>query len=1065
MAEFYDAKEVEDKFYKIWEERGYFEIDANKNIRKDGRKFCIMMPPPNVTGSLHIGHALTFTLQDIITRYKRMDGYKTLWQPGLDHAGIATQNVVEKQLLAQGIKKEELGREKFVEKVWEWKEKSGGMIVHQMRKLGISPAWSRQRFTMDEGLRIAVKKAFLNLYEKGLIVRENYMINWCTHDGALSDIEVEHKENKGKLYHLRYYLADEASNLSENSASNLSKQAEVSCDEFAGCKASANEANAAQNLANKSTNSNNKNFDEILTGDDEAKYRDEDLQVAQNFESADRTNSSSSEQNSNSCKDSSETSRNKAYQSENLPYIVVATTRPETYFGDTAVMVNPNDERYKNLIGKKVVLPIIGREIEIIADEHVDMEFGTGLVKVTPAHDTNDYEVGKRHDLKFITVFDEKGILNEQCAQFKGLERLEARDVIVAELEKLGNVEKIEDYENQVGYCYRCKNVVEPYISKQWFVKKQIADDAIAKVGEGLAKFYPTHWINSFNAWMRELRDWCISRQLWWGHQIPVFYCGECGHEWADEGEPTQCPKCKSANFHQDPDVLDTWFSSGLWPFSTLGWGNAEELKNEKWFDGDLAEFYPNNLLITGFDILFFWVARMMFQGENALGKLPFDDIYLHALVKDEQGRKMSKSLGNVIDPLVSIEEYSADILRFTLALLAVQGRDIKLSDEKMKLVRNFTNKLYNASKYLLLNESKFANLSDAKIETKLGKYMLSRFNECVREVRENIDAYRFNDAANAIYKFLWDEFCDWGIELSKADKGSVRELGAIFKEAMRLLSPFMPFISEYLFHELSGSNLESESSIMVEAYPQANERDLQIEKTFELVIEAIVAIRRAKATIEQGNSKIAKAFIKLNKGVELDMNLDSNYLGPAFGPSNKIDKYLVEQIMQKGDETKKDYTVYAEKKNNENTKEGDIIIWSSYAKEYIEEKNLDIEIPDLEWGESYKVEEFIKLLAKCEQIEFCDAKIENAARDVSENLEVFVPLEGVDMSAVIMRLRSQKTKLEKEIAKLSGMLKNEKFVASAPQAVVEANREGLASAAQKLEKVDSELANLGAAD
>ncbi|MFC2345064.1 valine--tRNA ligase [Campylobacter sp.] len=875
MAEFYDAKEVEDKFYKIWEERGYFEIDANKNIRKDGRKFCIMMPPPNVTGSLHIGHALTFTLQDIMTRYKRMDGYKTLWQPGLDHAGIATQNVVEKQLLAQGIKKEELGREKFVEKVWEWKEKSGGMIVHQMRKLGVSPAWSRQRFTMDEGLRIAVKKAFVNLYEKGLIVRENYMINWCTHDGALSDIEVEHKENKGKLYHLRYYFADKPSE-----------------------------------------------------------------------------------------------------------FVVVATTRPETYFGDTAVMVNPADERYKNLIGKKVVLPIIGREIEIIADEHVDMEFGTGLVKVTPAHDTNDYEVGKRHDLKFITVFDEKGILNEQCAQFKGLERLEARDVIVAELEKLGNVEKIEDYENQVGYCYRCKNVVEPYISKQWFVKKQIADDAIAKVGEGLAKFYPAHWINSFNAWMRELRDWCISRQLWWGHQIPVFYCGKCGHEWADEGDPTQCPKCKSANFHQDPDVLDTWFSSGLWPFSTLGWGNGEELKNEKWFDGDLAEFYPNNLLITGFDILFFWVARMMFQGENALGKLPFDDIYLHALVKDEQGRKMSKSLGNVIDPLVSIEEYSADVLRFTLALLAVQGRDIKLSDEKMKLVRNFTNKLYNASKYLLLNESKFANLSDAKIETKLGKYMLSRFNECVREVRENIDAYRFNDAANAIYKFLWDEFCDWGIELSKADKGSVKELGAIFKEAMRLLSPFMPFISEYLFHELSGSNLENASSIMVEEYPQANERDLQIEKTFELVIEAIVAIRRAKATIEQGNSKIPKAFIKLN--------------------------------------------------GNENLTEAT---------------------------------NYIALLAKCEQIEFCDDKIENAARDVSENLEAFVPLEGVDMSAVIMRLRSQKTKLEKEIAKLSSMLNNEKFVASAPQAVVEANREGLASAIQKLEKVDSELVNLGAAD
>ena len=872
MAEFYDAKEVEDKFYKIWEERGYFEIDANKDIQKDGRKFCIMMPPPNVTGSLHIGHALTFTLQDIMTRYKRMDGYKTLWQPGLDHAGIATQNVVEKQLLAQGIKKEELGREKFVEKVWEWKEKSGGMIVHQMRKLGITPAWSRQRFTMDEGLRKAVKKAFVNLYDKGLIVQKNYMINWCTHDGALSDIEVEHKENKGKLYHLRYYFADKPSE-----------------------------------------------------------------------------------------------------------FVVVATTRPETYFGDTAVMVNPNDERYKNLIGKKVVLPIINREIEIIADEHVDMEFGTGLVKVTPAHDQNDYEVGKRHDLEFITVFDEKGILNDKCDKFAGLERLEARDIVVAELEKLGNVEKIEDYENQVGYCYRCKNVVEPYISKQWFVKKEIADEAIQKVSEGLAKFYPPHWINSFNAWMRELRDWCISRQLWWGHQIPVFYCDECGHMWADEDEPCECKKCKSKNIHQDPDVLDTWFSSGLWPFSTLGWGNENELKNEKWFEGDLAEFYPNNLLITGFDILFFWVARMMFQGENALGKLPFDDIYLHALVKDEQGRKMSKSLGNVIDPLVSIEEYSADVLRFTLALLAVQGRDIKLSDEKMKLVRNFTNKLYNASKYLLLNEPKFANLSDAKIETKLGKYMLSRFNECVREVRENIDAYRFNDAANAIYKFLWDEFCDWGIELSKADKGSVRELGAIFKEAMRLLSPFMPFISEFLFHELSGSNLENASSIMVEEYPQANERDLQIEKTFELVIEAIVAIRRAKATIEQGNSKIPKAFIKLN--------------------------------------------------GNENLTEAT---------------------------------NYIALLAKCEQIEFCDAKIENAARDVSENLEAFVPLEGVDMSAVIMRLRSQKTKLEKEITKLSSMLNNEKFVASAPQTVVEANREGLQSAQEKFVKVCDELKVFG---
>ena len=903
MAEFYNAKEIEEKFYNICEERGYFEIDSNKEIQ-NGKNFCIMMPPPNVTGSLHIGHALTFTLQDIITRYKRMDGYRTLWQPGLDHAGIATQNVVEKQLLAQNITKESIGREEFIKKVWEWKEKSGGMITHQMRRLGITPAWSRQRFTMDSGLQKAVKKAFVSLYKKNLITRQNYMINWCTHDGALSDIEVEHKENKGKLYHLRYYFAD--------------KQDLGSFED-----------KNSQSFTNKS--------EKTIIG----------------------------------CKES----LNDDYKSHN--YIVVATTRPETYFGDTAVMVNPNDERYKHIIGKKVILPIVGREIPIIADEHVDMEFGTGLVKVTPAHDINDYEVGKRHNLDFITIFDEKGILNELCGEFAGLERLEAREIIVDKLKELGNIDKIEDYENQVGYCYRCKNVVEPYISKQWFVKKQIADKAIADVANNLAKFYPAHWINSFNAWMKELRDWCISRQLWWGHQIPVFYC-ECGHEWADENEPSECPKCGSKNFKQDPDVLDTWFSSGLWPFSTLGWGNEDALKNEKWFEDDLANFYPNTMLITGFDILFFWVARMMFQGQNATNELPFKDIYLHALVKDELGRKMSKSLGNVIDPLNSIDEYSADILRFTLALLAVQGRDIKLSDEKMKLVRNFTNKLYNASKYLLLNESKFDDLANIEIKTKLGKYIQSRFFSCVGEVRDNLAVYRFNDAATAIYKFLWDEFCDWGIELSKADKSSVRELGAVFKEAMRLLSPFMPFISEFLYHELSGTNLEKEPSIMISRYPKTKERDLQVEKTFELVIEAIVAIRRAKATIELGNSKISKAFIKNQDGI---LTQATNY---------------------------------------------------------------------------------ISLLAKCDSIEFTSENITNSIRDVSENLEAFVPLDGVDMSAMITRLKSQKNKLEKEIEKLSNMLNNEKFIASAPQNVVQTNREALQIAKDKFNKVNEELKSIG---
>ena len=867
----YNPKNIEDSYYKIWEERGYFEVNGNKTIQKKDKNFCIMMPPPNVTGSLHIGHALTFTLQDIITRYKRMDGFKTLWQPGTDHAGIATQNVVEKQLLEKGITKEELGREKFLKKVWEWKEVSGNQIFHQMRKLGVSPAWSRARFTMDEGLKKAVKKAFVKLYNEGLIVRDNYMVNWCTHDGALSDIEVEYEQNKGKLYHLKYPI-----------------------------------------------------------------------------------------ENSNE-------------------FVTVATTRPETYFGDTAVMVHPKDSRYTHLIGKNVILPIIERKVKIITDEHVDMEFGTGCVKVTPAHDINDYEVGKRHNLEFITIFDENGILNDECGEFKGKERLEARDEIVAKLEELGFIEKIEDYENQVGHCYRCKNVVEPYISKQWFVKKEIAQGAIQKVNNKEAKFYPSHWINSFNAWMKDLRDWCISRQLWWGHQIPVFYCKDCNHEWASEDDsPCECPACKSKNIYQDPDVLDTWFSSGLWPFSTLGWGNGDEFKNEKWFEEDLKDFYPNTLLITGFDILFFWVARMMFQSEQTFKELPFKDIYLHALVKDEHGQKMSKSKGNVIDPLDTINEYSADTLRFTLAILAVQGRDIKLSNEKLEQIRNFTNKLYNASKYLLLNADSFEDLADIEVKTELGKYMLSRLHVATKEVREQIDSYRFNDAATTLYRFLWGEFCDWGIELSKAQKDSVTELGAIFKEAMKLLHPFMPFISEYLYHALSNTKLEESDSIMIKAYPSNLEVNKEIEKIFSLVIESIVSIRRAKATIDMPG-KVESVSIKLNE--EIDLN---------------------------------------------------------------------IALP------------FIKLLAKANEVNLVREKVQNAIRDVSDNLEVFIPLDGIDLSPVIKRLENQKIKLEKEIAKLNSMLNNERFVANAPADVVKTNKEALKHATLKLEKIKEELKAIG---
>ncbi|WP_104719149.1 valine--tRNA ligase [Helicobacter pullorum] len=754
----YNPKEIEEKYYRFWEESGYFEINGNEKIQKANKNFCIMLPPPNVTGSLHIGHALNHTLIDIIVRYKRMQGFKTLWQPGLDHAGIATQNVVEKQLLAQGIKKEEIGREAFIQKVWAWKEQSGGMILKQMRKLGSSPAWSRTRFTMDEGLQNAVKEVFVKLYNEGLIIQDKYLVNWCTHDGALSDIEVEYKENNGKLYYLRYFLED------------------------------------------------------------------------------------------------------------SKDYIIVATTRPETYFGDTAVMVNPEDSRYSHLIGKKVILPLLNKAIPIIADSHVDMEFGTGAVKVTPAHDTNDYEVGKRHNLEQITIFDKKGILNEFAGEFEGLERLEAREKIIAKLQETGFIEKIEDYKNQVGHCYRCGNVVEPYISKQWFLKKEIAAKAIEKINANQSNFFPPQWKNNYNAWMKELRDWCISRQLWWGHQIPVFYCDSCSNKWASAKTQLQCPKCQSTNIHQDPDVLDTWFSSALWAFSTLGYGNGKWGEGTLWQKDDLQNFYPNSLLITGFDILFFWVARMLMMGEHFLLELPFPNIYLHALVRDENGQKMSKSKGNVVDPLELIEKYSADVLRFTLATLCAQGRDVKLSSNQLEISKNFTNKLYNAANFLLLNAQKFPNLSDIQTpKTPLGKYMAELLSKTIQEVHQHLESYRFNDGANALYRFLWGEFCDWGIEFSKADKDSILELGAIFKESMLLLHPYMPFISEYLWHKLDGSTLEESGSIMVKPYPTFTYCDNSNLQIFELISDSIISIRRAKTTIELANQKIPKAYIKSN--------------------------------------------------------------------------------------------------------------------------------------------------------------------------------------------------------
>jgi len=848
---------IEKEFYKIWEENNFFEVDYSKE-----KNFCIMMPPPNVTGTLHIGHALTFTLQDIIVRYKRMDGYATLWQPGTDHAGIATQNVVEKQLLKEGKTKEEIGREEFLKRVWEWKELSGNKIINQLKRLGASAAWSRERFTMDEGLKRAVRVAFKKLYDEGLIVKGNYMVNWCPKDGALSDIEVEYETHSGELIYIKYPI-----------------------------------------------------------------------------------------------KDSNE-------------YIVVATTRVETFFGDTAVMVNPNDERYKHLIGKKVILPLVNREIPIIADEYVDMEFGTGAVKVTPAHDPNDYEVGIRHNLELIKVFDEKGILNEHALEFKGKDRIEARKEIIEKLKKEGFIEKIEPHTHKVGHCYRCKSVIEPYVSTQWFLKKEIAKDAIKAVKEQKVKFHPKQWVNNYNAWMRELRDWCISRQLWWGHQIPVYYCNECNNEWASIEEPNECPKCKSKNFYQDKDVLDTWFSSALWPFSTLGWENGEYGKGVKYKEEDLKRFYPNSLLITGFDILFFWVARMMMMGTHFLKDVPFRDVYLHALVRDEHGNKMSKSKGNVIDPLEMIDKYSADALRFTLAILAIQGRDIKLSEAKMIESRNFTNKLYNAAKFLKMHNSSFKDLEEIEVKTKLGKWMLDKLNKAIKNVRKELDEYRFNDAAMTLYRFLWNEFCDFGIELSKVSKESINELGAIFKESLKLLHPFMPFITEFLYQELSNTDIKT-NTIMLKEYPKP--RNVEKVENFDLIIEAIISLRRIKALTN--TKELKKAYVLAN--------LDN------------------------------------------------------FAKEYI------------------------KKLAKVKEVEFISTPIENAIRDISNNLETMVSKDEIDIKPLIDRLNKQKEKLNKEITKLQKKLQNQNFLQKAPKNVVEKNQNELKELEEKLQKVKEELRKL----
>jgi len=739
LAKVYEPDEVEKKWYQYWMEKGFFRADENGSTDT----FCIVIPPPNITGSLHMGHALNNTLQDILIRYKRMCGFNTLWMPGTDHAGIATQNVVENQLNSQGISRKDLGRERFTERVWQWREKYGRIIIEQLKRLGASCDWQRERFTMDEGLSRAVREVFVRLYEEGLIYRGDYIINWCPRcHTALSDLEVEHEEVKGKLYFVNYPIVG-------------SKK-----------------------------------------------------------------------------------------------FITVATTRPETMLGDTALAVNPNDIRYRKLVGKSAILPILNREIPIIADEYVDIKFGTGVLKITPAHDPNDFEIGNSHRLERIKVIDDDGIMNEQAGPYKGLDRNRCREKILKDLRKINLLKRVEDYNHHIGHCYRCKTVVEPFISKQWFVKaKPLAERALEAVEKGETVIIPKSWENTYFEWMHNIRDWCISRQIWWGHQIPAWTCKVCGKITVARKDPDQCAYCYSKSIEQEEDVLDTWFSSALWPFSTLGWPD-----NTK----ELALFYPTSVLVTAFDILFFWVARMMMMGLKFTGKVPFREVYIHAIVRDVEGQKMSKSKGNVIDPLLVMNQYGTDAFRFTLAALSVQGRDIRLSEERIKGYRNFTNKIWNASRFVLMN---LADYDPDQIDDKRGtfsladKWILSRLHRLIKETEEAFRGYRFNELAHLFYQFVWHEFCDWYLELIKPilyqeenrefRLSTQHTMIEVLATCLKLMHPIMPFITEEIWQKLPST----QESIMISSYPRYEPAmiDEDAEKKMALIIDVVSNIRNIR--------------------------------------------------------------------------------------------------------------------------------------------------------------------------------------------------------------------------
>jgi len=727
----YNPKDIEPRLYKLWEDSKFFHAEVDKSKKP----FCVVIPPPNVTSVLHMGHGLNNTIQDVVIRYKRMCGFNALWIPGTDHAGIATQNVVEKQLAKEGKSRHELGREEFLKKVWEWKEKYGDAIINQLKKIGCSCDWDRTRFTMDEGLSRAVRESFVRLYKDGLIYKGEYIINWCPRcETALSDEEVEFHNENNKLYYIKYYLV----------------------------------------------------------GSDD--------------------------------------------------YIVVATVRPETMLGDTGVAVNPDDSRYKNFIGKNVILPLVGRHIPVIFDNHVDPHFGTGALKITPAHDKDDFEIGMKHNLQIVCVIDEKGKMNDKAGIYKGLDRFEARKRIVEDLEREGFLVKVEKYENSVGRCYRCDTVIEPYVSSQWFVKmKPLAKKAIEVVEKDIIKLIPDQWKKVYLHWMDDVKDWCISRQIWWGHRIPAWYCKDCGKYTVEMEDPKVCSYCGSVNIKQEEDVLDTWFSSWLWPLSTLGWPENTE---------DLEYFYPTDFLSTAPEILFFWVARMIMAGLYFKGDIPFKDVYLHSTVCDSQGRKMSKSLGNGIDPLEIVEEYGADSLRFTILYLAPVGQRIRLSKDSFEIGYKFANKLWNASRFIFLMlkdkpDFKYKALKEIKL-TEWDKWILKGLSDVIKKSRLYLDNYRFNELTDLLYHFIWNDFCDWYIEVSKTREDKDESLSIllyVLENLLRLLHPVMPFITEEIWQKIP---IKNGKTIVLAQYPEPFETE-NFGKEIDVIKELIYIIRNIR--------------------------------------------------------------------------------------------------------------------------------------------------------------------------------------------------------------------------